>query len=111
MMRRGVPRVLLLLLRRGVPRVLLLRLGVTPLLAPGRLAPVVRLLAPSAAAAAPATAPQKLAEGAAPRERGAQQAQRLPRPRRALQQRVLTLTNDPAGKREHEAVRIQPNFW
>jgi len=57
------------------------------------LGPVVRLLAPAAAAAAAAaaTSPQELAEGAAPRERGAQQAQRLPRPSRALQKRVLPL--------------------
>ena len=111
----GVPRVLLL--RHGAPGVLLRRHGVPWLLAPGQLAsvvrllaPVVRLLAPSAAAAAAATSPQELAEGAAPRERGAQQAQRLPRPSRALQKRVLPLHIDPAGQRQPEAVRIEPKF-
>ena len=104
----GVPRVLLL--RHGAPGVLLRRHGVPWLLAPGQLASVVRLLAPSAAAAAAATSPQELAEGAAPRERGAQQAQRLPRPSRALQKRVLPLHIDPAGQRQPEAVRIEPKF-
>ena len=106
----GVPRVLLL--RHGAPGVLLRRHGVPWLLAPGQLASVVRLLAPAAAAAAAAaaTSPQELAEGAAPRERGAQQAQRLPRPSRALQKRVLPLHIDPAGQRQPEAVRIEPKF-
>lgn len=46
-------------------------------------------LAPSPASSSPT--PQELPEGASPRKSGAEQAERLPRPRRALEQCVVTL--------------------
>lgn len=62
------------------------------MLTPRRLAPIRRLLAPAPAPAASAST-QKLPKGAAPRERRAEEAQRLPRPRGALQQRVFPLSD------------------